>query len=71
MSESARASYLATEEAQRATHISLVADVAAVYFTLLQMEELTALARTNAGLRAQSLSLIDKGRNIGGAYDYE
>lgn len=71
LSESARASYLATEEAQRATRISLVADVAAVYFTLLQMEELAALARTNAGLRAQSLSLIDKGRNIGGAYDYE
>jgi multidrug efflux system outer membrane protein len=71
LSESARASYLATEEAQRATHIALVADVAAVYFTLLQMEELTTLARTNTELRAQSLSLITKGRDIGGAYDYE
>jgi multidrug efflux system outer membrane protein len=71
LSESARSSYLATEEAQRATHIALVADVAAVYFSQLQMEELTALARTSAELRAQSLVLITKGRDIGGAYDYE
>ena len=71
LSEAARSTYLATEEAQRATHISLVSDVAAVYFTLLQMEELTDLARTSAALRAQSLSLIEKGRDIGGAYDYE
>ncbi len=71
LSESARSSYLATEEAQRATHISLVSDVAAVYFTLLQMGELTELARSSAALRALSLSLIDKGREIGGAYDYE
>lgn len=71
LSESARASYLATEEARRATHIALVADVATAYFTMLQMEELTTLTRSTLILREQSLALIGKGRDIGAANDYD
>lgn len=71
LSEAARVSYLATEEARRAVHLSLVADVANSYFTILQLDELTALARSTVGLREQSLALIAKGRDLGGAYDFE
>lgn len=71
LSDAARNSYLATEEAKRAVHLSLVADVASAYFTLLQWDELTALARSTLALREQSLALIAKGRDLGGAYDYE
>lgn len=71
LSQAARNSYLATAEAQRAVHLSLVADVASAYFNLLQLEELGALARSTLALREQSLVLIAKGRDIGGAYDYE
>ena len=71
LTEAARASYLSTEEAQRAVHLSLVADVASAYFTLVQMEELLVLARSTVELREQSLALIDKGIKLGAAYDFE
>jgi multidrug efflux system outer membrane protein len=71
LSEAARVGFLATEEARRATHISLVADVASAYFTLLQMQELAAIARSTVELREQSLTLIGKGRDLGGTYDFE
>lgn len=71
LSEAARVSYLATEEARRAVYLSLVADVASSYFTLLQMNELAALARSTVDLRQQSLTLIEKGRDLGGTYDFE
>ena len=71
LSEAARLSYLATEEARRAVYLSLVADVASSYFTLLQLKELTASAQLTVDLREQSLALIAKGRDLGGTYDYE
>lgn len=71
LSGAARLSYLATEEARRSIRLSLVAEVASAYFTLLQMNELRALARTTVELREQSLDLIAKGRDVGGTYDYE
>jgi multidrug efflux system outer membrane protein len=71
LSEAARASYLATEEARRATVLSLVSDVAGAYFTLLQMEELITLTRTTVQLREQSVAVIAKAMEAGGAYDYE
>ena len=46
LNEAARASYLASEEAQRAFRLSLIADVANAYFTLLEMDERAALAAT-------------------------
>ena len=71
MSESARVSFLASEEARRAVHISLVSDIASSYFTLLQMDEQIAQSRTTVRLREESLVLIGKGRDIGGTYDFE
>lgn len=71
LTEAARTSYLATEEARRAVYLSLVADVASAYFTLLQMNELAALARSMVDLRQQSLVLIEKGRDLGGTYDFD
>ena len=71
LTEAARTSYLATQEARRAVYISLVADVASAYFTSLQMEELVTIARTTVHLREQSAALIAKGRDLGGAHDYE
>ena len=71
LSDAARRSYLATEEARRAVHLSLVADVATVYYTLLQMNDLTALARASVASREQTLALILKGRDIGATFDFE
>jgi multidrug efflux system outer membrane protein len=71
MTESARVNFLASEEAKRAVHLSLVADVASTYFSLLQVEELIAITATTVELREQSLSLIRKGRDLGGTYEYE
>jgi multidrug efflux system outer membrane protein len=71
LSESARAGYLATEEARRAVHLSLIADVAMAYFGLLQQDEAVALAQDTLVLREQSLELMTKGRDIGGAHDYD
>ncbi len=71
MTDSARFSYLATEEARRAVRLSLVADVAGAYFELLQMEELATLTQETVVLREQSLELIGKSRDIGATYDYE
>lgn len=71
LTEAARTSYLATQEARRAVYISLVADVASAYFTSLQMDELVTIARTTVHLREQSVALIAKGRDLGGANDYE
>lgn len=71
LTEAARTSYLATQEARRAVYLSLVADVASAYFTALQMDELLDIARTTVQLREQSAALIAKGRDLGGAHDYE
>lgn len=71
MNESARTNFLATEEAKRAVHLSLIADVASAYFALLQMDELIELTRVTVELREQSLALIRKGSELGGTYEFE
>jgi multidrug efflux system outer membrane protein len=71
MTESARVSFLASEEARQAVHLSLVADVAGTYFSLLQEEEQVALSQATTELREQSLALIRKGRDLGGTYEFE
>lgn len=70
LSESARLSYLATEEARRAVHLSLIADVASAYFSLVQVKELTDQTRLTLDLRRQSLLLLTKGKDIGVSDDY-
>jgi multidrug efflux system outer membrane protein len=71
MNESARFAYLATQEAQRAVQLSLVADVANAYFEILQADELLEITRATIALREQSLGLLDKSRELGASYDYE
>lgn len=71
LSEAARLSYLSTEESRRSVYLSLVADVASAYFTLLQIQDQVVLERSTLGLRQQSLDLIAKGQALGGANDFE
>jgi outer membrane protein, multidrug efflux system len=71
LSQAARTTYLATEEARRTVHLSLVADVANAYLSLLQLDEMTTLARAAVASREESLALITKGRDLGAAYDLE
>ena len=63
--------FLATEESRRAVHLSLVADIASTYFTLLQMDDVIAFTQSAVDSREKSLALIEKGRDLGGAYDFE
>ena len=71
LTEAARNSYLATEDARRAAQLSLIAEVANAYFMLSHHQAQLKLARETVHLRAQSLEIIDRGRDIGAAYDLE
>jgi multidrug efflux system outer membrane protein len=65
LSASAKASYLATESAQRAFRLSLIADVANAYLSLLEMSERTQLAEDTVKARAESRELISRRREAG------
>lgn len=71
LTEAAKASYLASEEARRAFRLSLIADVAGAYFSLLEMEERAAIARETLVSREQSRTLIAKRREVGIAGDLD
>lgn len=71
LSESARAAYLATEEARRAFRLSLISDVASAWFALLEAEERVAIARETSASRDESLKLIARRRDVGLAGDLE
>ena len=58
LSEAALSQYLATEEARKATHISLVASVANTYLATLADDELLALTGRTLEARRESLKLI-------------
>lgn len=58
LSDAALAQFLATEEARKAAHISLVASVANAYLALLADDELLALTRQTLAGREESLKLI-------------
>ena len=58
LTESARAQFLATEEAQRGVVLTLVSDVATAYFELLELDDELSIARRNAGSFAESLKLF-------------
>ena len=57
LSEAALASYLATEEARRTTHIGLVASIANAWLSLLANEDLLRLARETLTSREASVKL--------------
>lgn len=69
---SAKANYLATEAAQRAFRLSLIADVANAYLSLLEMNERSRLAAETVRTRAESRELIARRRELGlsGDLDY-
>jgi len=71
LTESAKASFLATEEARRAFRLSLIANVADAYLTLKEAEERAALARATVETRDETLRLIAKRRDVGLAGDLD
>lgn len=67
----ARASFFASEFAQRAFRLSLIADVAVAYYSLAELETRTALAEATATSRADSRRLIEQRRDVGLATDLD
>jgi multidrug efflux system outer membrane protein len=60
LNEQALESYLSTEEARRTTQITLVAEVANAYLTLLGDQRLLVLTQDTLNTRAKSLELIQR-----------
>lgn len=71
LSEAAKASFLATEEARRAFRLSLIAGVADAYLTLREADERAELARQTVVARAETLRLVAKRREVGLAGDLD
>ncbi len=69
LNASAKASYLATESAQQAFRLSLIADVANAYLALLEMRERTQLAAETVKARAESRELVTRRREAGVSSD--
>jgi multidrug efflux system outer membrane protein len=60
LNESARAQFLASEEARRDVTISLIAQVAQDYFQLLALDRQLAIARESTNSFAESLNIFDE-----------
>lgn len=71
LSEAAKASYLATEEAREAFRLSLIADVANAYLLLQELEERATLTRATLQTRVESRNLTLKRRDVGLAGDLD
>lgn len=71
LSEAARANYLSSEYARRSFRLSLIADVARAYFTLLEMDDRAQLATATVASRQESRDLISKRREVGIAGDLD
>ena len=67
----ARASFLASEYAQRAFRLSLIADVAGAYYSLVELEARTRLAEATVKSRGDSRHLVEKRRDVGLATDLD
>src|SRR3989338_7938245 len=65
LSEAARAGYLATEAAQRAFRLSLIADVANASLSLQELRERTELAAETARTRGEYRDLTARRRDLG------
>jgi multidrug efflux system outer membrane protein len=61
----AKASYLATESAQRAFRLSLIADVAKAYLSLQELRERTQLAADTVKARGETRDLVTRRREAG------
>jgi multidrug efflux system outer membrane protein len=71
LSEAAKAGYLATEAAQRAFRLSLIADVANAYLSLLELRERAQLAAMTARTRSETRELTLRRRDVGVAGDLD
>ncbi|MHB1180399.1 MAG: efflux transporter outer membrane subunit [Sulfuricella sp.] len=71
LSESAKASYLATEEARESFRLSLIADVANAYLALQELDERLSLARATVENRKDLRFLVQKRRDVGLAGDLD
>lgn len=71
LADSALASYLATEEAQRSVRQTVVSEVANAYFSLLELEERAELVRATLSAHEQTRILILRAREAGYATAYE
>jgi multidrug efflux system outer membrane protein len=69
LNAAAKASYLATESAQRAFRLSLIADVADAYLSLLEMRERAQLADATVKARAETRELVTRRRESGVSND--
>ncbi len=72
LNESAKANYLATEEAQSAFRFSLIADVANAYLSLLELQERAALSEATVTTREATKEMVARRRDLGvsGDMDY-
>lgn len=71
LSRAALNNYLATEEAQRAFRLSLIADVANAYFTVLETEDRTRVAEETVRARQEGRDILAKRREVGIAGDLD
>jgi outer membrane protein, multidrug efflux system len=71
LTDAALEQYLASEEARKAVHISLVAAVANAYLTLLADDEQLDVARKTLGTREESYTLIKAKLDNGAASEYD
>lgn len=71
LSEAAKAGYLATEAAQRAFRLSLIADVANAYLSLLELRERAQLAAETVRTRAETRELTSRRRDLGVSSDLD
>lgn len=67
----ARANFFASEFAQRAFRTSLIAEVAAAWYSLAELDARLALAEATVASRAESRQLIGKRRDVGLAGDLD
>lgn len=67
----ARASFFASEFAQRAFRLSLIADVASAYYSLAELDTRLTLAEATLKSRADSRRLIEQRRDVGLATDLD
>lgn len=67
----ARANFLASDYARQSFRLSLIADVAAAYYSLTELNERLALADATVKSREESRHLIERRRDIGLAGDLD
>lgn len=71
LNESARAQFLATEEARHGVRLSVIGQVAQAYFELLELDEQLQIARRATNSYGQSLSVFSHRLGAGAASELE